>query len=202
MPRPSPDNITAIVLAGGLGRRMGGRDKGLLPLAGRPLVAHVIERIRPQVGDIVISANRSREAYRRFGYPLVSDPMPDRPGPLAGLLGGLSATDAPWVLTVPCDTPRLPPDLAHRMISATVETDAPLCTVRAGSRIQAAFMLVAHRLESDLRAYLESGGRRVQSWQAQHRHAFADYPEAGGAFDNINTPEQLRHLEKELGDPP
>ncbi len=178
---------------------MGGQDKGLLPLAGRPLIAHVIERIRPQVDRIAISANRNPESYSRFGHPVFSDPVPDWPGPLAGLLGGFAATVSEWVLTVPCDTPRLPRDLASRMISATMEADASVCSVRAEGRIQAAFMLVSRRLEADLRTYINGGGRRVQSWQENHQRALADYPEADGAFDNINTPEQLQRLEREMG---
>ncbi|SCZ49871.1 molybdenum cofactor guanylyltransferase MobA [Thiohalomonas denitrificans] len=197
---PTAENITAIILAGGRGQRMGGQDKGLLPLAGRPLIAHVIERIRPQVGEIVISANRNHEHYSRFGYPVFADAAPDWPGPLAGLLAGFAVTDSEWVLTLPCDTPRLPQDLAARMISATMEADAEICTVQASGRIQAAFMLVSRRLEADLRDYIDAGGRRVQSWQEAHHRALAEYPEADRAFDNINTPEQLQQLERELKD--
>ena len=109
------EDVTGIVLAGGMGRRMGGVDKGLVPLAGRPLVAHVLERLAPQAGAIIVNANQNRDRYAAYGHPVVADEVGGFAGPLAGLHAGMTAATTPYVVTVPCDSPFLPGDLVARL---------------------------------------------------------------------------------------
>lgn len=196
---PQPAEITAVVLAGGRGTRMGGQDKGLLPLHGRPMIAHVIERLRPQVGSLVISANRNLDRYAAFGYPVVKDTIPDGPGPLAGLLAGFVESGTEWVMTVPCDTPLLPADLVRRLARAVAQSGARLATVRAGERTHAAFMLAHRALAADLEAFLAAGERRVQSWQERQNRVVETFADAT-AFANVNTPGELQRLENHRRD--
>ncbi len=190
-------DVTGLVLAGGQGRRMGGRDKGLIPLAGRPLVAHVLDRLRPQVAAVAISANRHREEYGRYGCPVWADELPDRPGPLAGILTALGRIDTDWLLAVPVDAPALPSDLAERLLAAAVEDDAPAALAAVDGRREPAFCLVHRRLRDDLAGFLAAGERRLGGWLARHAAAIADFTDAG-AFDNLNTPDDLQRFEARL----
>ncbi|MEO8300073.1 MAG: molybdenum cofactor guanylyltransferase MobA [Burkholderiales bacterium] len=196
-------DITGLVLAGGAGQRMGGQDKGLLPYQGRPLVAHAIERLQPQVGTLLISANRHLADYAGFGWPLVQDGVnePDIPsrraGPLAGLLAGLEACTTPWLLSVPCDCPRFPLDLAQRLGQALVEADAALAIAATPATAQAragrhpVFCLLHTRLREPLAAYLAAGGRRLEGWCVdEQRGAVVEFADTA-AFDNLNTPADL-----------
>ncbi len=181
--------ITGLVLAGGLARRMGGRDKGLVPLAGRPLFLHVVEALRPQVGPLLINANRNPERYAEAGLPVVSDLRHDYSGPLAGLEAGLQACDTPLLLMVPCDSPFLPRDLAARLLEGLGEGD--LAVAGCNGRLQPVFALLRRELRDSLKHYLDQGGRKIDTWylqQEMRRVAFDDCPEA---FSNINTPEEL-----------
>lgn len=190
-------DIAAIVLAGGRGRRMGERDKGLVELAGRPLAAWVIERLRPQVGAIVVSANRNPEAYGGLGCPVVADDLPDQPGPLAGILAAGQRVAADWLLVTPCDTPFLPADLAERLLAVAREREVALVRAADRRQIHYAVMLLHRRLLADLAAALAAGERRVQSWQARHGHAEATF-DGPDAFLNINTEADLRLAEAAL----
>ena len=167
------------------------RDKGLVELAGRPLAGWVIERLRPQVGEIVISANRHLEAYAAFGCPVVADDLPDQPGPLAGILAAARRTSVDWLLVTPCDTPFLPGELAECMLNAALARDVPLVRAADGERIHYAVMLLHRRLLADMAAALAGGERRVQVWQARHPHAEAAFANTN-AFFNINTEDDLR----------
>lgn len=202
-----PGQITGLVLAGGRGSRMGGVDKGLQPLAGKPLVAHTLERLRAQQGDLIgaiaINANRHPDAYAAFGLPVWPDTLPDHPGPLAGLLAGLTHCTTPWLLTVPCDTPRFPSDLAQRLAEA-IGNDAadiamPLAPDSDGQpRPQPVFCLMRTALRGDLAAFLAEGGRKTRAWADRHRLALVpfDRPQDDPqAFFNANTPEDLRMLD-------
>ena len=191
--------MTAIVLAGGRGRRMDKRDKGLVELAGRPLASWVIARLRPQVGLVLVSANRNLEAYAALGCPVVPDSLPDQPGPLAGILAAAAETGADWLLVTPCDTPFLPDDLAVRMLAVAHAQDVPLVRASDGERIHYAVMLLHRRLLADLAAALADGERRVQVWQARHPHAEARF-DTLNAFLNINTEDDLR-LAESLANP-
>ncbi|MDD3448898.1 MAG: molybdenum cofactor guanylyltransferase [Gammaproteobacteria bacterium] len=180
--------ITGIILAGGRGTRMGGRDKGLVALAGRPLAAHVVDRLRPQVDTIVISANRNRERYAGLGYPVAADAAPDFPGPLAGIASAGAVARTPWLLVTPCDTPRLPADLAQRLLEACAAGHRPLAVAHDGARLQPLFLLLRRELLADLAAFLAGGGRAVYRWLDSQQPARADFSDCPAAFGNLNAP--------------
>ncbi len=185
--------ITGIVLAGGQGRRMGGVDKGLQLLNGRPMIAHVIERLAPQVEDIVINANQNREAYAAFGHPVVPDAIEGYAGPLAGLHAGLQAATQPLVVTVPCDSPFLPADLVARLASALGDND--LAVAKTGAQAHPVFALVRRTLLAHLAAYLAGGGRKIDAWYASLKVVEVAFDDEADAFSNINTREELREHE-------
>lgn len=166
------------------------RDKGLVELVGRPLVAHVIERLRPQADDILISANRNLDAYSAFGRPAIPDELPDQPGPLAGILAAAKRTAADWLLVAPCDTPFLPADLAARLLATAQSRTVNLVRAADDERIHYAVMLLHRRLLADMADALSSGERRVQGWQARHAHAEAVFTDPD-AFFNVNTEDDL-----------
>jgi molybdopterin-guanine dinucleotide biosynthesis protein A len=186
--------ITGAVLAGGAGRRMDGADKGLLLLGGRPLVQRVIERLAPQVGPLLVSANRNRERYLDFGWPVVGDVLSGFCGPLAGLQAVLAAARTPLVLCVPCDSPFLPADLAARLFAGLCETDADLAVARADDRVERAFCLLRRELLPVLDGFLVGGGRRVGDWHRTVRCVEVDFATAS-AFANINSPDDLARLD-------
>jgi len=184
-------DITGVILAGGRGRRLGGADKGLVPLRGRPLIEHVISILRPQVGRLVISANRNRETYAAYGVPVIADAIGDYHGPLAGILSALRAADTPFVLSVPCDTPAPPSDLAERLIAALAREQAQIAVATCGARMQPVFALVHRTLARPLQDYLVGGGREAGEWMRRQNAALADFSDAADAFVNINTPQEL-----------
>jgi len=185
------EEITAVILAGGRARRMGGEDKGLVLLEGREMVARVIERLAPQAGALLINANRNREAYERFGHPVLADAIDGYCGPLAGMLSGMEAARTDYVLTAPCDAPFLPRDLAARLGEALARERAEIAVAHTGERMQPVFALLERRLRSSARAYLESGERKIDTWFARHRLALADFSDAPQTFVNVNTPEEV-----------
>lgn len=185
--------ITGLILAGGQGSRMGGRDKGLVAWAGRPLVAHVIDRLAPQVDRLLLSANRNEAAYRAFGFPVLADRIEGFPGPLAGLHAGLAACASPLLATVPCDAPHLPADLIARLAAALAQSSAPLAIARAGGRRQPVFLLCRREVLAALEAFLAAGGRGVGQWAASLNAAEAQFDDAA-AFANINSPDDLDTL--------
>jgi molybdopterin-guanine dinucleotide biosynthesis protein A len=197
--QPNSSTISAVILAGGAGRRMGGVDKGLVIFRGKPLVEHVIARIAHQAGKLLISANRSEHHYEKYGYPLVADTLPDFPGPLAGILAALEVIDTDLLLAVPCDTPVLPGDLVQRLRQALTDNNADIAIPFDGVRAQAAIMLLRRSLASDLHDYLLSGERKVQLWLKRHKTAHADFSDQPGAFANLNTLDELTHLEQHGG---
>lgn len=185
--------VTGLVFAGGLARRMEGREKGLLPLRGRPLVAHVLARLEPQVGAILLNANRNRDAYGAFGHPVVADAIEGFPGPLAGLHAGLQACTTPLLATAPCDAPLLPIDLVARL-AAAMRDDTLAAAASTGGRLQPTFMLCRREALGQLESYLAAGGRKVHAWL----DAIGAIPvpfEDEAAFANVNTPEELAELE-------
>lgn len=201
----APD-ITGLVLAGGRGQRMGGADKGLLALEGRALAGHALERLRPQVGALLLSANRHLDAYRALGVAVCEDAHPFA-GPLAGLHAGLVHCDTPWLLTVPCDAPFFPRDLAARLATALEGTTATMAIAWAAEndeggtattpRPQPVFGLVHRSLREPLAAFLAGGGRRASAWAQQAGALRVDFARPdldAGAFRNINTPDELRAL--------
>ncbi len=191
--------ITGVILAGGLGRRMGGVDKGLQLLNGRPLVSHVIERLAPQVDELLINANQNGDRYAAFGHRVVPDRIPDFAGPLAGLHAVLAAAAHPLVATAPCDSPFLPADLVLRLFSGLTATGADVAVARTGGRVQPVFCLCRRDLQPHLAAYLASGERRMVGWHATLKVAEIAFDDEAEAFANLNTRDELGRFES--GDP-
>jgi molybdenum cofactor guanylyltransferase len=190
----SPSNITGLILAGGRGQRLGGADKGLLLWRGQTLVQQVLQRLETQVGGMVISANRNVEVYRALGWPVVSDADAEFSGPLAGLLSGLVHARTPYVLSVACDCPALPLDLAARLAHAlhTENTQVAMAVTPSisGLQVQPTFCLVATELRQSLSDFLKSGQRQAWRWAAQQRCAQVRFDRATEFF-NVNTVNDL-----------
>jgi molybdenum cofactor guanylyltransferase len=192
-PELTVEHVTGLILAGGLGRRMGGLDKGLQSHEGMPLVLQVLQRLRPQVGTVLISANRNTGHYQALAPDalVLPDAVPGYLGPLAGVLTGLIHCASPYLMTVPCDAPHVPLDLAAHLLKPLRENpDFDLSfasTLQEGhDQDQPVFSVLRVRMRESLALYLERGGRAVHQWQAQQRGvrvAFADVR----AFANINT---------------
>lgn len=198
------DKITGVILAGGLGRRMDGSDKGLQELRGKPMAQWVAERLAPQVDQLLINANRNGERYAAFGYPVFADQIPDFAGPLAGLHAALSAAAHPLVATAPCDSPFLPADLVSRLLAALTATgtespwgaeDAEIAVARTGDQPHPVFCLCRREVLPHLSEFLSSGQRKFERWYSTLRAVevlFDDQPEA---FENINTRGDLSRFE-------
>jgi molybdopterin-guanine dinucleotide biosynthesis protein A len=188
-------DITGLVLAGGRGSRMGGVDKGLQTLEGRPLVELVLQRLSPQVGGVMINANRHLNVYEALGHPVWPDASDDFAGPLAGFLAGLSHCATPWLVTVPCDTPRFPVDLVERLAAAIGTARVAVVVTDEGgvSRRQPVFSLLRRDLRDELASYLAQGGRKIDSWLDQQGCADVRF-EDPATFFNANTIEELRQL--------
>jgi molybdopterin-guanine dinucleotide biosynthesis protein A len=182
--------ITGIVLAGGQGRRMGGVDKGLQLLRGRPMVEWALERLRPQASEIIINANQNTERYAAYGHRVVGDEVSGFAGPLAGLHAGLKAASHPLVVTVPCDSPFLPADLVSRLEKHLGEND--LAVAKTGDRTHPVFALVRKSVLENLQAFLEGGGRKIDAWYAGLRFVEVSFDDEADAFRNINTLEELK----------
>ncbi len=193
--------ITGVVLAGGEGRRLGGVDKGLQLYAGKPLVEQALARLAPQVGRLMISANRHLDTYRALGRPVWPDDIeaPDSQGPLAGIATALGHCETPYLVTVPCDVPHFPMDLLTRLIRALQDSDTDLAiAATAGSGTTApslhpTFCLMKASLRGDLLASLSAGERSIRRWAQRHRLAVATFDDPN-AFFNINTPEDLARV--------
>ena len=188
--------VTGLVLAGGMGRRMGGADKGLLPFLGRPLVAHVLERLRPQVDELLVNANRETDTYASFGYPVITDAIGGFAGPLAGLHSGLTAAHNELLVTVPCDSPLLPADLVARLLAALQKQEADIAVARTGDQPHPVFCLCRRTLLPDLTAFLEAGGRKIDAWYASHDTVEVAFDDEAEAFANINTPQELSAMQQ------
>ena len=182
--------ITGIVLAGGKGSRMGHVDKGLQPLHGQPMVAHVLARLTPQVAEVIINANQNQAAYERFGHRVVADEIGGFAGPLAGLHAGLKAATHPLVVTVPCDSPFLPADLVSRMISSLKGND--LAVAKTGNQAHPVFALMKRDVRESLEAFLASGGRKIDAWYAALKVVEVGFDDEADAFRNINTLDELK----------
>lgn len=190
--------ITGVILAGGQGRRLGGKDKGLVRLNKTRLIDLVIAALMPQVGALVINANRNTAAYSALGYPVVSDEMDNFQGPLAGFAAAMSSVRSQYILTVPCDAPWVAPDYAQRLHQAAIDAGSALAVAHDGKRLQPVHALIATSLLDDLRSFLRSGERKIDRWYLRHPMVRVDFSEQPSMFDNINTPEQQVALEGKL----
>jgi len=181
------EQVTGGILAGGRGRRMGGLDKGLVPHEGRELVAHMIERLWPQVAGIVISANRNLDRYRAFGTPVYADDSDDFAGPLAGIARLLQVCTTGFLVTTPCDTPAFPEDLVQTLLARQQETGADAVVVHDGEQRQFLFALYRRELAAAASGALVAGERAVWRWQEGLNLAEAHVDASVGAFANLNT---------------
>ena len=188
--------VTGLILAGGQGRRMGNVDKGLQPLRGRPMVAWVLERLAPQVTEVIVNANQNQAEYARLGCRVVGDEIGGFAGPLAGLQAGLKANVHPFLLTVPCDSPFLPRDLVKRLHAALIANHADLAVARTGDQPHPVFSLVRESLAGHLTKFLEAGGRKIDAWYASLKVVEVPFDDQPYAFSNINTPADLAEHEK------
>ena len=191
-------DITGLVLAGGRGARMGGVDKGLQNHLGTPLALHALMRLAPQVGEVMINANRNLGAYESMGVPVWPDSLPDYAGPLAGFLTGLERCETPYLVTVPCDSPRFPLDLVARLAQAleTQDAEIALAATREGDAVQVhpVFCLMKASLMESLVRFTHDGQRKIDRWTALHRCAQVLFDDAT-AFFNANTPRELQQLQ-------
>jgi len=190
--------IIGVLLAGGLARRMGGGDKPLRLVAGRPLLDRVIERLRPQVAGLVLNANGDPARFAAYGLPVVADSIPDYAGPLAGILAGLDWTaehrpDCPMIVSVATDAPFLPTDLVSRMVAAVAAEGADLACAASGGQAHPVIGLWPVRLRDDLRrAVVDEGLRKVDVWTGRYRLATAAFRDRPiDPFFNANRPEDL-----------
>jgi molybdopterin-guanine dinucleotide biosynthesis protein A len=189
---------TGVILAGGRATRMGGRDKGLLPLAGKPMVEWVMAALKPQVADIIINANRNLDAYAAYGYRVVSDRLHGFCGPLAGIASSMESASTPYIVTTPCDSPLVPLDLAYQLYQALHINRAEISVAHNGERLQPVFALLTCTLSSSLLSYLEAGERKIDTWYSRHKLAIVDFSDSADAFININTPVEIQAIESRL----
>ncbi|HUP30732.1 MAG TPA: molybdenum cofactor guanylyltransferase MobA [Usitatibacter sp.] len=191
--------VTGVVLAGGQGSRMGGVDKGLQPFRGRPMVTHAIERLAPQVDELLVNANRNPEAYAGFGHRVIADEIEGFAGPLAGFERGLAHARGALVVTVPCDSPFLPLDLVARLRTGLESQDAQIAVARTGDQAHPVFCLMRRDVHGSLQAFLASGQRKIDRWYSELRVAEVAFDDVADAFLNINTHEELASLEPRRG---
>jgi molybdopterin-guanine dinucleotide biosynthesis protein A len=197
--------ITGVILAGGRGSRMGGVDKGLQTFRGMPMAMFTLLRLSPQVGEIMINANRNLAAYESFGVPVWPDSLADYAGPLAGFLTALEHCETEYLVTVPCDTPLFPTDLVARLAEALEREDAEIAMAAASEddpgqvRAQPVFSLMKRELMESLVRFTHEGGRKIDAWTAQHRTVLVPFDREGddpAAFFNANTIAELHRLEQ------
>ncbi|MDM5131800.1 molybdenum cofactor guanylyltransferase MobA [Aeromonas piscicola] len=195
-PRIDAFPVSAVILAGGRATRMGGEDKGWVKLAGRPLIDHVLDRLRPQVDEVLINANRSQDRYQALAT-VISDDNPDYLGPLAGMQAGLAAARHDWVLFVPCDGPALPHDLMARFRAALTPV-TELVVAHDGDWLQPVVALLHKSQLPSLSAALAEGERKIDIWFARHRMAVVSFADQPDAFINLNSPAELAAYEARL----
>ena len=188
--------LTGLILAGGQGRRMGGRDKGLETFAGRALVLHVRERMEGQVAEVLINANRHLDAYRPLADRVIVDAEEGFQGPLMGIYSGLRAATTPWLVVVPCDSPALPHDLVARLTDSIGEAD--IAVAFDGERLHPVVALIRTALADDLGEALSAGERKIDRWYARHAWCRMDVSDCPEAFANLNTEDEKRRLELAL----
>jgi molybdopterin-guanine dinucleotide biosynthesis protein A len=197
--------VAGVILAGGKSLRMGGGDKSLVMLGGKPLIGHVIERVRPQVADLIINAGGNADRFGDFGLDVVADTVEGQAGPLAGVLTGLEwlaekRPDADWLLSVPADTPFLPADLVRRLINALIDGKANMACAKSLGRVHPVIGIWPPALAGDLRrAVIDEGVRKTRAWTARYRIAHVEFNASpADPFFNVNRPEDLAAAEARI----
>lgn len=191
-----PVPVSAVILAGGLARRFKGEDKGLIELARRPLAAWVAERLRGHVAEVLLNANRNLASYAALGYPVAADHLPGNLGPLSGLLAAARTAQQEWLLTVPCDAPFLPLDLALHLHAQALANNVPMVRAADETGTHYAVMLMHRSLLAELDRFVQGGGRQVRAWQELHPVETVQFSGDPYAFLNVNTPDDLRTAER------
>lgn len=188
------NGITCVILAGGKSCRFGGNDKGLMTLAGKPMIEYVIDAITPQVDEIIINANRNIEVYANYGFRIIQDSF-NYAGPMAGMAAGIEASATNFVLTLPCDGPWLPEQLVSRLNKRLELSRAMVSIAHDGERMQPVFALFRREILPEILSYLNAGDRKLQLWLSQQNLAIADFSDHPDAFVNVNTPEERDRVE-------
>lgn len=194
----SVEDITAVILAGGQGRRMNGQDKGLLEFNGEALIAILLRELERQAVATVINANRNLDRYRAYGLPVISDRLEDYQGPLAGFASAMDFVDSDFILTLPCDGPLIATDYVERFIASQKQSGASICVAFDGERLQPVHALIRTDLLASLDQFLDSGDRKIDRWYALHDYQRTDFSDCAGMFRNINTPSDRQSLQAEL----
>ena len=189
------EDITAVILAGGQGRRMGGQDKGLIEFDGNPLASILVNNLRQQAVDIVINANRNHGQYQQFGCPVIRDQLEDYQGPLAGFASAMATVDSIFILTLPCDGPLLADDYVARFIASYNENEAAVQVAFDGERLQPVHAMIKVDLLPSLKDFLDSDDRKIDRWYARHDYARVDFSDCANMFRNINTPADKESLQ-------
>jgi len=187
----SNPSVTGVILAGGKGRRMGGNDKGLLQYKQQALISHAITILEPQVDALIINANRNIEQYQKLGYRVIEDSIDNFCGPLAGMLSAMKAVNSDYILTAPCDSPRISTQLRQRMMEAMLVDQADLAVAHDGERLQPVFCLLPCHLQDELEKHIQEGGRKIDLWLAEHKMAVVDFSDQADSFINFNHPEDV-----------
>lgn len=190
--------VSALILAGGLATRMGGVDKGLVPFQSKPMIQHVIARLKPQVDEIIINANRELAYYNTLGYRVLQDEITDFAGPLAGMHLGLKHATHDLVLFVPCDSPLLPADLLQKLQTGLLQANADISVATCGTNKHPVFCLCKKTLLPSLNHFLALGHKKVQAWQKSQRYVEVDFGEDNDAFENLNSLDDITKLESKL----
>ncbi|MCB1757660.1 MAG: molybdenum cofactor guanylyltransferase [Gammaproteobacteria bacterium] len=190
------NKICAVVLAGGMGRRLGGFDKGLLKKNGRPFVAHIIDQLAPQTGELLINANRNQSVYAKWGR-VIADELSGYQGPLAGMSTAMQHCSGDWIVSAPCDSIVIAPDYVERLYQAAADKASPIAVAFDGERLQPVHALIHRSLLESLGDYLQSGERKIDRWYALHDFAKVDFSDWPTTFRNVNTPQDKLELDVE-----
>lgn len=193
-------DVTGVILAGGQARRMGGQDKGLVMLDGKPMIEIIIDVLKPQTAKLLINANRNHDRYSQYGLEMVADELSGYCGPLAGMASALKIINTDYIVTAPCDSPFIPLDLVQRLADALENKSTDISVAHDGERIQPVFCMIKKTLLQSLTDYLAAGERKIDRWFKQHDFAIADFSDKPETFDNINTHEDVESALLKLRD--
>jgi molybdenum cofactor guanylyltransferase len=196
MQKITKNDITGVILAGGQARRMKGQDKGLILFNGKPLIEYVIEVFNPQVGKLIINANRNHDKYSQYGFEVISDEYPNYCGPLAGMASALNKIKTPYLVTAPCDSPFISDSLVSCLSLAIFNENTEISVAHNGKRLQPVFCMIKKTLISSMNVYLTKGERKIDKWFSQHPIAIADLSHSSKSFENFNSQEEIIISEK------
>ncbi|MEE9492412.1 MAG: molybdenum cofactor guanylyltransferase MobA [Gammaproteobacteria bacterium] len=194
-------NTSAVILAGGRGSRLDGRDKGLISIAGQPMIEHLLKQLHEQIPRIIISANRNIERYQAYNLPVIMDEERDYAGPLAGISAAMQAVSSEYLLTLPCDAPVIAHDYLKRMATALCQKPADIAIATDGNSLQYIHTLIPVRLHQHLQKHLQAGHHRVGEWLRQNSFTEVDFSDQAEAFHNMNTEaDRLKLVEQSAPD--